>query len=80
MLYKIYKNEVQHNKKRYSSPCLSSRPRPVRVRLFHLPTFVSVSMHAATKTCHTNWHYTVTKILANKIVITTFTGTSEILE
>ena len=26
----------------------------------------------ATKTCHTNWRYTVTQILANKIVITTF--------
>ena len=42
-------------------------------------TFVGVSMyamykllHCATKTCYTNWCYTVTHILANKIVITTF--------
>ena len=43
----------------------------------YLLTFVGVSMYTMYKLrykniCHTNWHYTVTQILANKIVITTF--------
>ena len=57
-----------------------SLPYPCYFMLIpYSPTFIGVSMYirnvctnCATKTCHTNWSYTVTQILANKIVIITY--------
>ena len=36
-----------------------------------LPLYV-LCIKCTIKTCHTNWHYTVTQFLANKIVNTTY--------